>query len=159
MTHPRRSQRRSITATSRRMWTALLFLIALAASASGSRLAATAARDEQNRQPPVTDNTAPTVAQIQNTQPPGTDEIAPSALAQIQAVLAEKATRTPAQQKMDSQLIYAIKMARGQAIAAGVGSLETDLPRESDARVTVDVTADVSDGLLDQVQGMGATVL
>src|SRR5262245_66100686 len=57
-------------------------------------------------------------------------DISPQALAQIQALILEKESRTGTQQKMDSQLIYELKMQRGLMIAEGVQTLATDLPRE-----------------------------
>jgi hypothetical protein len=91
-------------------------------------------------------------------------DIQPSALAQIGALMAEKASRTGAQQKIDSQLIYAIKMRRGEPIAAGVQTLDIDLAyvagRASDEpRVVVDVAAEVTGALLQQVQALGAQVV
>ena len=91
-------------------------------------------------------------------------DIQPSALAQIAALMAEKASRTEAQQKIDSQLVYAIKMGRGESIAAGVQTLATDLPyapgRVTDEpRVVIDVTAAVTDALLQQVEALGAQVV
>ena len=38
---------------------------------------------------------------------------------QIQALEDEKGSRTPAQKKIDSQLLYAMKMERAEPIAAG----------------------------------------
>src|SRR4051812_40190283 len=54
--------------------------------------------------------------------------ISASALAQIQALLKEKATRSATEQKLDSQLIYELRMRSGQAIAPGVDRIETDVP-------------------------------
>src|SRR5262245_7937096 len=42
--------------------------------------------------------------------------LTPQVAEQIQALQAEKEARTPAQRKIDSQLLYAIKMSRGEAI-------------------------------------------
>src|SRR5260370_4568492 len=81
-------------------------------------------------------------------QPPATD-IAPGARAQIAALLAEKESRTPIQQKIDSQLLYEIKMARGQAIAPGGDTLETGIDRAADPSTVVRVPAPVDDGLFD----------
>src|ERR1044071_9149968 len=53
-----------------------------------------------------------------------TSRIAESAIQQIQALVAEKESRTPAQQKLDSQLLYTLKMRPGEAIAAGVPTLD-----------------------------------
>src|ERR1044071_9312678 len=43
--------------------------------------------------------------------------ISETAARQIDALIAEKESRTPAQQKIDSQLLYAAKMNRGEMIA------------------------------------------
>jgi hypothetical protein len=89
-------------------------------------------------------------------------DIAPSALAQIDALLQEKDNRTPAQRKIDSQLIYGIRIGRGEPVAAGVQTLAVDLARdiESDAsRIVVDVTANVSDALQIQLRAMGVRVI
>src|SRR5437870_2605513 len=55
---------------------------------------------------------------------PSTNRISAEAIQQISALEAEKESRTPAQRKIDSQLIYATKMHRGQDIAEGVKTLE-----------------------------------
>jgi len=82
---------------------ALALLLALGLLSSGSRIGA-AAQD----------------------QPP--EDISPAALAQIDALMAEKDSRTPEEQKIDSQLIYERKMEAGQSVAAGIWVGETDLP-------------------------------
>src|SRR5262245_37513803 len=53
------------------------------------------------------------------------DGISPQALAQIEALLNEKGSRAGTQQKMDSQLIYALKMWRREMIAEGGQTLAT----------------------------------
>ena len=45
------------------------------------------------------------------------NNISPQALQQIQALEKEKESRTPAQKKIGSQLIYAMKLHRGEAFA------------------------------------------
>ena len=50
-----------------------------------------------------------------------------SALKQIGALEAEKSRRTPVQQKIDSQLLYADKMRRGDPIAEGVPTQRVNL--------------------------------
>jgi hypothetical protein len=94
-----------------------------------------------------------------NPAPQQIDDIAPSALAQIDALLDEKESRTPAQRKMDSQLLYAVKMTRGQPIALGVRALATDLPYQSDRRVSIDVSADVNAALLAELRSLGVEVV
>src|SRR6185295_2908005 len=94
-------------------------------------------------------------------QEPVVSDISPDALAQIGALLGEKESRTPAQQKLSSRLVYAIKMARGEAIAPGVARLDVKIATAAtDAnRVTVDVRADVSAQLLQQLQAMNVDIV
>jgi subtilase family protein len=65
--------------------------------------------------------------------------ISSEALAQIDALLAEKAARSQTQQKIDSQLLFEQRMESGQPIANGIWALETDLPYAADGHVVVDV--------------------
>lgn len=51
----------------------------------------------------------------------------------------EKETRTPAQQKMDSQLVYALKRERGES-AAALDGLEINVQLDSERRTVVDIT-------------------
>lgn len=90
--------------------------------------------------------------------PQSSADISPEALAQIEALIRDKESRTPAQQKIDSQLLYQARMDRGEAIAANVPTLETDLKVE-DGKVTVDITATVTDRLLADLRAKGAEIL
>ena len=85
--------------------------------------------------------------------------LSPQVVAQIEALTAEKLSRTPAQRKMDSQLIYAAKMARGERIASNVATLRVNLPDVNARGVVIDIRADVSDALLDQLRRLGADVI
>ena len=85
--------------------------------------------------------------------------ISPQAMAQIQALLAEKASRTATQQKVDSQLLYARRIARRQQVAQGVATLSVDVPTAVDGRVVVDVRASVTPALMQRLQSAGVTVL
>ena len=88
-------------------------------------------------------------------------ELSPQAVAQIQALLEEKAARTPVQQRIDSQLLAAARMTRGRPVARGISRLESvwgrvrRLPGE---RALVDIRADVDDALLARLAGLGARV-
>src|SRR5262245_48098191 len=86
-------------------------------------------------------------------------DISPEALRQIEALIMEKESRTVAQQKMDSQLIYELKMWRGDAIAEGVRTLKTDVPYNDRRKVTLDLKAKVSDDLLNQLKTYGADIV
>ena len=85
--------------------------------------------------------------------------LSPQAAAQINALMAEKLTRSSAQRKMSAQLVYAVKQRRGDAIAAAVPALRVYLPDATARGVVVDVRADVSDALLAQLKTLGAEVL
>ena len=80
------------------------------------------------------------------------------AAAQIATLIADKASRTPAQRKVDSSLLYGARMTRGLAAAPGVSTLRVTLPMTPDQRVVLDVRADVSDALIDRLRGMGLEV-
>ena len=85
-------------------------------------------------------------------------EIDQSAWQQIQALLEEKEARTAVQQKIDSQLLYAIKMGRGESIAKGVPRLSVDVGADDAGLVTVDITAIIDDQLLDSLRGMSVEI-
>ena len=89
-------------------------------------------------------------------QDPG---ISPEALAQIEALIEEKESRSETERKIDSQLIYEAKMERGEAIADGIRRLDTDVQYTYDGRTVVDITANVSNTLLGQLSDHGAEIL
>ena len=89
----------------------------------------------------------------------GNAGLSPQVVAQLQGLVAEKRSRSPEQQKIDSQLLYAARMARGQAIAAGVAALDTGIVPETDGRVIVDVRATITDGLINELRNLGADVI
>src|SRR6476661_4674065 len=95
-------------------------------------------------------------------QPPADQlvaDISPQALAQIDALLAEKEARTAAQRKIDSQLIYQWKMEDGQPLASGIWAVETDLPYADDGHLVVDVRARAGSGLVSRLTAAGIEVL
>lgn len=80
-------------------------------------------------------------------------------LAQIDALEAEKSRRTPVQNKMDSQLLFALRKDRGQPIVTGIRELSIDLDVDDAQRVLVDITATVSEPLLALIRGQGGRVV
>jgi hypothetical protein len=118
----------------------------------------------------------------------GIEGISESALREMAALIAEKESRTPAQQKIDSQLLYAAKMNRGETIADGIDRLEVEIAGptgairksrlvygvrattendQSDAfkstgdevTVVVDITANLRGTVLSQIRAAGGTIL
>ena len=81
------------------------------------------------------------------------------ALCQIESLAAEKEARTPAQQKIDSQLIYATKMKRGEAIAEGIDKLEVNVKVDAKGLALVDITAQVSSEVVDAITRLGGRVV
>jgi hypothetical protein len=80
-------------------------------------------------------------------------------MAQIEALMKEKESREGWQRKMDSQLIYELKMRRGLMIAEGVRTLETNVLYNGQGEVSLDLNAVVSDSLLNRLKTYGAYVV
>jgi hypothetical protein len=74
-------------------------------------------------------------------------------------VRSEKESRTPAQKKIDSQLLYELYRVRGQAKEKGVPEGATGVRLDQQHRALVDVRAEVSAGLEQQVRSLGGTIL
>jgi hypothetical protein len=80
------------------------------------------------------------------------------AMAGSQTMLPEKVSRTPAQRKIDSQLLSEIYRRRGQAAGKHVPPGETGVKVDPRGRVRVDVRAEVTEALLKTVQRLGGTI-
>ncbi|MCE2486811.1 MAG: hypothetical protein J4F42_14955 [Desulfurellaceae bacterium] len=82
---------------------------------------------------------------VPSAQPPPGDPLPATTARQIEALLARKAQRTPAQRKVSSQLLDAWRAGRDQ-----LGGTEL---------VTVDIRAEVTPAVLERIQTLGGTVL
>ena len=89
----------------------------------------------------------------------GGQDLSDSVRQQIQALQQEKESRTPAQQKMDSQLIYAAKKVAFGIASQAAPQLEPDVKLAEDGTVLVDITATVSDELLKAIQTAGGRIV
>jgi hypothetical protein len=87
------------------------------------------------------------------------DAIDRHARRQIQALLREKELRTAAQQKIDSKLIFTLRMSRGQPIADGVESLDSGVEVDVEPMVIVDIVPEIWDSLLERLRSVGAQIL
>src|SRR5262245_44739987 len=85
--------------------------------------------------------------------------IAPEALAQIDALIREKETRSPVQRKIDSQLLYETRIRQRMPVANGVQTVETDVPYAADGHVIVDVKALLTPGFFTGLAALGAEVI
>ena len=75
----------------------------------------------------------------------------------MQAVYDEKASRTPAQKKIDSQLLYALKQKRGET--RGVPTERIIIEFDQKGRALVDITAKVSPQVTSRIRKLGGIVI
>jgi hypothetical protein len=75
----------------------------------------------------------------------------------IQTVLDEKESRTPAQKKIDSQLLYALKQKRG--ITRGVPTERIKIEVDRKGRALVDITAIVTPQVMAEIRRLGGEVI
>jgi hypothetical protein len=73
--------------------------------------------------------------------------------------VSEKESRTPAQQKINSQLLYEIYRLRGEAVRKGVPPGPTGVKIDARGRALVDVRAVVTPALQKKIRGLGGLVL
>lgn len=78
---------------------------------------------------------------------------------QINALQQEKLSRTPAQQKIDSNVLYTLRMLAGQPAAPGVPYLDTGVDLDANNNIVVDMVANVTESLLGKLSSTGAKVL
>ena len=83
------------------------------------------------------------------------DQLQETALEQIRALIEEKAARTDAQRRLDSQLLLDLRRRRGHAVARAVPELSTGIETDPDGGTLVDIQADVSGALLARIEALG----
>src|SRR5438874_1026686 len=86
-------------------------------------------------------------------------DISPETLEQIAALEAEKSSRTASEQKMDSQLLQAIRESRGQQMATGVHLDRANVNADDAGRLEVDISTAVNDDLLSKIEGLGGEIV
>ena len=89
----------------------------------------------------------------------GANGISHFAANQMQALQREKYSRTPAQQKIDSNILYTERMLQGQEAAPGVPFLNTGVDLDANNHIVVDMVANVTDSLLSSLSAAGAKIL
>ena len=75
------------------------------------------------------------------------------------AAAQEKRSRTPAQKKSDSQLLYALYRKRGEARAKGVPSGELGVRYDEKGRAIVSIRARVNRTVLAKITSMGGKII
>ena len=96
-------------------------------------------------------------ARAQEPSEPAGGELSPALVQQIEALMAEKAQRTPAQRKVSSHLLHAQQIQRGEPIAAGVVLRQSLV--EPGGMVTVDIRADVTPEVLARIEALGGSLI
>src|SRR6266496_5300408 len=81
-----------------------------------------------------------------------------SARRQMQSLINEKESRSSTQKKLDSQLIFAAKQNRGEAITSELRTLDVNLNTDSKGLVPIDIKAVVSNNLIDTITGLGGEI-
>ena len=77
---------------------------------------------------------------------------------QLYELMLEKQSRTPVQQKIDSQLLMAVKMKRHQEVAPGIATMKTDVAYDSEGRAEVDISGEVTGNLFETILKGGGQV-
>ena len=101
-------------------------------------------------------------AHAQSTSQPtivGPTALTSSARAQIANLIAEKESRTPAQRKIGSSLIYKMKMRQGINLLPNAGALKSVVPQRTDGRVEVQIRGQITKSLITAVEKSGGKVL
>ena len=83
----------------------------------------------------------------------------PEVLAQIAAIQQEKASRTPAEQKISSRLLYAIKRQRGESLPLGLSLRLPELASDAGGRIEVDIAARAGTDLRGLLASRNAAVM
>lgn len=81
------------------------------------------------------------VSQTSSTRGVSSNGISTTALQQMQALQQEKASRIPAQQKIDSNVLYTTRMLAGQSAAPGVPYLYTGVDLDRSDNLVLDIVA------------------
>ncbi|MEJ7655130.1 MAG: hypothetical protein WKH64_18235 [Chloroflexia bacterium] len=84
-------------------------------------------------------------------------KIGKEAARQMREFAEEKNARTPAQKKIDSQLLYALKQKRGET--RGVPTTPVDIKLDPEGKTLVDITCPVSEQLVISIEQLGGEVV
>src|SRR3984885_8020270 len=141
---------------------ATLGLAALPHSTAANSAAALSINDTANHI--IENNALPSFIQ-QRAAPiagPGTQQnggLSAEGIRQISALITEKQNRTPAEQKIDSQLLQAVRESRGQQMAPGVNLRPAQVRADAQGSLLVDIDAKVSDTLIVRIEALGGRMV
>ncbi len=86
-------------------------------------------------------------------------QVTQATLQQIQSLLAEKSNRTPAQRKIDSRLLQAVRENRGEKMAADVTLDAAKVDADFAGVLKVDISANITDAFLAELTALGAKII
>ena len=92
-------------------------------------------------------------------QPEAGLEMSSELVLQLEALMAEKAQRTPAQQKVSSDLLHAERIQRGEPITDDAVLRQSLVEIDPGDMVTVDIRADVTPEVLARIDALGGSVI
>jgi hypothetical protein len=85
-------------------------------------------------------------------------QISEEAMKQIELMEKEKASRSPVEQKIDSQMLYEMKQSSGEMLK-GMPVLNTGIEPDKSGKVLVDIKAKVTDDLLQQIKAADGEII
>jgi hypothetical protein len=86
-------------------------------------------------------------------------QIQPESLRQIGLLLQEKESRTPAQRKIQSQLLQAIRESHGKQMVDGLQLPPVNVKADTKGNLDVDISATISTGLLKKIEALGGKII
>jgi hypothetical protein len=91
--------------------------------------------------------------------PQSADQIKDVTVPEIRSIEADKASRTPAQKKVSSHLLDAMKQQASGAVAVNAPNLRADKVHSSNKGTLVDIDANVTTPLLNSIRKAGGTIV
>src|SRR5580698_4160320 len=86
-------------------------------------------------------------------------QVTPQTMQQIQLLLQEKNSRTPAQRKIDSRLLQAVRENRGQQMVQGVALDRVNVNADASGTLSVDISANITDAFLSKLTAAGGKII
>ena len=83
----------------------------------------------------------------------------PNISRQIELLIKEKKSRTAVEQKIDSRLLQALKQQQGKKTGEGINAEPVDVNADSKGNLEVDITADVTDSLINRIKNAGGLII
>jgi hypothetical protein len=86
-------------------------------------------------------------------------EPSPLALGQNEGILRDKAARTPAQQKISSRLLYAVRLYGGELKSMEDLKRRSSVKVDADGTTLVDIKAQVTEAVLARIEAVGGKII